>query len=333
MSKWSNKPLIMDMSDYQTTVDFKKLKEEGLSLVIAKSSSGTYDAINKSGREKTFADKVQKCYEANLPVLAYHWLDPIPYFKWGLHNLPSKDKDEQVSNLVTCLNNKLIYGIMIDVEQWWADWTAYFQYLRGEITIDKVPVVPEAWVRETANTFINNVCDTFPEYSGRIIIYSAKWFTDRYPTLRQTLDGYPSCCANYPVGHLPTGIINLKNIQELRDKYMPTDADKPLPFNNSDISKLWQFSGDKFILPYILGGNGKPSSLDWILYDGTVEELYKWIKFTDSVVTDPETPPNPETPSNPETPIYSDEKLNEILAELVKVNSKLDRISTWLKSY
>jgi GH25 family lysozyme M1 (1,4-beta-N-acetylmuramidase) len=317
----------MDMSDYQATVDFKKLKEEGLSLVIAKCSSGTYDAITKAGREATFSDKVQQCYNENLPVMAYHWLDPIPYFtKYGINNLPPKEKDEQVHNLAYCLKNKQVYGIMINIEQWWADWGKYYQYLRREIPVDQVPVVPEAWVRATANTFINNVCDTFPEFAGRIIIYSANWFVERYPSLRQTLDGYPSICANYPTEHLPSGLINLKNIQDLRMNYMPTDADKPLPFNASGTATMWQFSGDKMTLPYILGATGKVSALDWILFKGTEEELYKWIQFTDPERPPIEPPIEPPTEPPVEPPTGIDEKLDLIIA-------KLNKIDAWIKRY
>ena len=94
---------------------------------------------------------------------------------------------------------------------------------------------------------------------------------------------------------------------------MPRD-DYPVPTLNRQRWDFWQFSGDKFILPWIENGAGGPSALDLNLFNGTVEQLHTFLNFTPKPDHgDPPVEPPAEPPVEPPVP---DTELAERVAQL-----------------
>lgn len=289
MAKNSEKAIGVDISLYQPVVDYGKLARD-FDFAIIRCGGG------ESEIDKMFAQHVQGCYDAGIPALAYYWFDPIPYFRWGLNNLPTADKDPLLLHLKRLLKYKAILGLCIDHEQWWADWGKYYDYTSGKISRDQVPMISPAWMQQTVNLFLNHIQDD-PELKGLPLInYSAKWFVDMYPGIdlaRQLTNGYHLWTASYPSESYPATVKQLSGKAELLN-YLPKDTTSPVLFGAATTWKFWQFSGDRLTLPYITDTLGRPSGMDLDLYNGTRAELFRWLGYET-----PENEPEPEAQPEP----------------------------------
>lgn len=296
----------IDISVYQDKVDWPTLKHGGVSFAFARSSIGTR-------KDEKFAEHVQGAYDVDIPMLAYHVLDPAYYADalqaltklQALDNWLPPDKDEQFQAMAGALRNKKIYGIAIDYE--------LFKDYNGN-------TITESWLMEIAKQYILRVKRHYSQYP--IQLYTAKWFVDGYCKsienvgLRQ--DG--KHMTDLWVAHYPysAGVVNLNSWADVKSIYPPNDMNiagrvtQNPPFLGFDFWKFWQFSGDKFTLPGVLGGGGARSAVDLNFYNGTVEQLNAYLKFTprnvpipdpDPEPVDPGTPVDPSTPVDPDTPI------------------------------
>jgi hypothetical protein len=78
---------------------------------------------------------------------------------------------EYIAGLVQEENPDLI---ILDNEQWWADWNLYEAYLRGEIGIDKVPKLAPRVISECNRIVAQGLRKRFP---GKVVkIYTSKSF-------------------------------------------------------------------------------------------------------------------------------------------------------------
>ena len=108
---------------------------------------------------------LQEARQRGLPVIGYWWVDPI---------FSAQHQINKIKSTMDMFGVKTIY---LDFEQWWSDWTAYFNMLAGKGNI--VPIIPSS----VLNKFYKSVYDGMSD--RQIGIYSADWFIDRYcPELR-----------------------------------------------------------------------------------------------------------------------------------------------------
>ncbi len=308
----------IDVSKYQPKVDWPVVKEGGVSFAFARASCGTE-------KDPLFASHVQGAYDADIPMLAYHAVDPGYY----ANKLQSLDKlrdakkwlppenDEQFQALKEGLANKKIYGIAIDFEIS-KDWSGN--------------VMTDTWLLEVAKYFCNLVAAKFPQYP--LIFYTGSWFIWTYcRSLEQTgilKDFSRLWVAYYPYA---VGKVTLSSWSQVKanlppdtmriqfpGEATPRQTQNP-PYLGWDGWTFWQFSGDKFILPGIQGGNG-PSPVDLNLFNGPKEKLYDWLKFTPRGV-EPEPGPGPGPNPDPG-------EGNDVLSEVREIKSLLMRLSEHL---
>ena len=325
MSKYSNYAIGVDISEYQTDVDFSILKKN-IDFVIAKCGYGV------SGKDKMFATHCQNAYDNNVLFLAYFWLDPIYYLNFPLNDKtrwPSIYKDEQLQNLIACLKYKAYYGLMIDFEQWWEDWSQWYEMIKGTRPQSEVKVIDPAWLSEVGKWFMDQIgraqeaglIDKVP-----VRIYTGNWFVSTYaPNSYYWIE-------NSWFAHYCLGVSDITATwDEVKASYLPSDTVSPLIPGEKGSWSFWQFTGDQIIVPGIKGATGASYS-DINLYNGTKEELFTEYKFTDS--TEPTNPTEPTEPTDPTDPVTISGEvtvdLTGITTLLTSIDSKLTIVSDFI---
>ena len=324
MNRYEKMALGVDISHYQPVVDYSKLAKD-FDFAIVRCGGGDGESDSK------FAEHVQGCYDADIPAMAYYWFDPIPYFRWGLNNLPEPKDDPCLTHLKHLLQYKAIHVIFIDIEQWWADWGKYYDFLAKKIAGSDVPLVSPAWMQKTIDLFLNHIQDDPVLKNYPLIVYTAKHFTDRYQSVdvANQLSKYCIWVANYPAESYPPCTTHLKDRVELVN-YLPKDTTNPVLFGTAQWS-FWQFSGDRLTLPYITDTLKRPSGMDFNLYNGTKEKLYDWLGITVAppVEPEPEPEPDPEEPGQDDDLKFTPED-RQMLREIWGM---LDKIMAWFESF
>ena len=154
----------VDISSYQTDVDMKKLKEQGIEFAYIKATEGS------SHKDTTFDEKWAAAQVAGLPAGAYH------YFSYGSSGV---SQAENFIKTVGDLDGRLIPAIDM------------------ELTTEEVKNPPEkdAVVRGL-KAFVAIVEE---HYGVKPLIYSRQDYYDKY--LKDDFAGYPRWITNvfYPV--------------------------------------------------------------------------------------------------------------------------------------
>lgn len=280
-NRWTPYAKVIDISRYQfiTKDGWKQIKDGGVDCVIAKSGQGHW------WKDTAFSGHVQNAWDVDIPILAYFWFEGKYYNAFGLDesNWPSPEDDRQVNKLFSSIANRKIYGLFIDEE-------------------DKDQVTP-AWSIAACGQFAHRVRDRLSRLYGAefpLGLYTGNWYWQNNKAPFAWMANKNLIQMGW-VAIYPYSKTYVKTTwEDMWELHMPRD-DYPVPTLNWDNWKFWQFSGDKFILPGIENGAGGPSALDLNLYNGTKEQLYKFLNFTpkpdhgDPPVEPPPTPdPDPE---------------------------------------
>jgi hypothetical protein len=311
----------MDVCMYQPVIDWVELKEY-FAAVIARSSLGAIGPNYGGFIDKEFQlNHVVKAYDNDVPILAYHVLDPgyyvyklesLGYLQDADNHLPEA-KDEQWQTFLKAITNKQLYGIAVDFEMC-KDWNG--------------KIMPSVWLLEVANRFMTLMKRwaerVHPGENFPILFYSGSWFINSYvPELinTQKLNKFGDVwTAFYPYA---AGVVALASGDDLKANYPPENltfdggTHQNPPFLGWPKWTIWQYSGDKFTLPWVTGGIS-PSALDLNFFNGTKEQLYAYLKFAPS---GPVTPPDPDDP-----PVTDDADLKEIRDRLLSVETQINAI-------
>lgn len=292
--RWKDLAFGIDVSRYQkiTAENWKNLKSLAkIDFVFAKASEST-DWLDPS-----FADTVQQCHDVGLPLMAYHFFRTSYYVEFG-HDTgrwPKPADDKQLQNLIKALKNKTYYAVVIDVE----DTTETY-----------------AWTAWAAGIFAGRVKDwliSVGKPNVPVITYTGEWYWKNAKDEFAWTTKYLLWVAKYPYA---TGSV-VTTWDELRNAYFPA-ATTSIPTLGNLKWDFWQFSGDKFILPFVTNPNGFASALDLNFFNGTREQLYKLLNFVPKDDgDDPETPPT----TDPDL-VKRVERLERVLAAMSSEWSK-----------
>lgn len=256
--------------------------------------------------DKRFAEHVQGAYDAGLPALAYHVHEPRLYTATGVLNedkWPPIETDWQMDRLRRSLEHKALYGLAIDDE-------VVKEY-------DKKTIIPDAWLSRTARHHKAMVDKEFGGKWDFRPLYSANWFLDYSPATKVWLHQHDLWWAYYIQPKNVTALLSWEDLEQ----YIPDDQYWPFPECTGIIegrkkAVLWQWTGDRFVLPGIYGEGHKITALDFSLYDGTPEEWWERIGF------DPGSGPAPVDP--PEEEEEPGSGGGEV--DLSTIETKLDRV-------
>ena len=151
--------LAIDVSYYNTfsTLQYDLLAS-GIDGVIVRLGFGA------SNVDVAAESHIWNARERGIPVIGYWWIDPI---------FSAQSQINMINNTMARFNIDTIY---LDFEQYWSNWTAYFDMLAGKG--NPVPKFSSSYL----NTFYKSVYDSLTCKRG---IYSADWFINSYcPELR-----------------------------------------------------------------------------------------------------------------------------------------------------
>lgn len=249
----------VDVSGWNTSVNWQTLYDGGVRFAIVKLTQGV-SSITRLAREH-----VEGARKAGILVAGYHWNDPM------------YNDNQQVDFFASQLEKYDIHLAFVDVEQYWQDWNEWYKQSITKI-IDPKRISQSAY---NVMTGLRN-----KGYNGQV--YS-RWsfIKERSPQMEAWIRSLDTWYAHYPYY---SGRVNA-NWQDFKagGRYYPGIKQPTLPVGTN--WKIWQFSGDKFILP---GTGGSPIDLNY--FPGTEKEL---IKFFTGIESNDDTPqPTPEPPTN-----------------------------------
>jgi len=317
----------VDVSSHQPTVDWQLLKAGNVSWAAARSSF--YD-VTQGGfvQDSCFANHVQGAHDVRIPLVAYHVLVP-GYYAAKLQDINKLkdldkwlpvDKDEQFQCMVNSLRFKTYNAIAIDYEIS-AGWDG--------------KVMGDAWLYEVWKQYVIRVRKAYPD--KLILTYTAPWFVNGYCKsiqdvgLKETINGERVDVTSLWVAYYPynknTVILNSWSL--LKANYPPDNMEidgritQNPPYMGWSGWKGWQFTGDKFKLPGVKGATGQASAVDLDLYNGTKEQLYAWLKYTDTSEDEHEEEDQEE---DEEEKPENDSTLKSIYQDVQAIRSLLERI-------
>ncbi len=249
----AERALGVDVSHWNDFVDFEALSAAGVSFAAVKISQGSQ---LRDGRRIQHGNAARR---AGLLTGGYHWCDP------------THDPDRQVENFLRAGEGLELDFCAVDVEQHWRDWD---EWSRRKIT----RLLPPAQISRCARL----VSEGIARRTGKpTLIYTRTTFVQAYAApMLDWLAEWDLWLAQYPY---PRGRLTL-DWQTLRSQHLPQTFAPALP-RGAKGWRVWQFSGDRFILP---GGGGQPLDLNW--FNGRVSDLRAWCGLTGATARPPQPP-------------------------------------------
>lgn len=286
----------VDVSKWQnpSAVPYQYLYDNGFKFGIAKLSMG-------GGIDTYGASHVNAMKAAGMDSGGYHWCDP------------TQDWERQAGFFISQAKTLRPKILMLDVEQWWSSWTKYNQYLRGEISSSQVPRLSGSEVVANLIDVANRVIEANLVPKKRIIVYTARWFSNIYPELGPAIS---SLGLGIAPAHYRT---NISGVTWLQKEYpwdefyslVPVNQRPLMPVGGPEDYTIWQFtSAPKF----------QGVRLDCNLFNGTLADYDAWM---DRVIPIPD--PDPEPPE-------WEQAYQELLQKYAVIKENVDKILQWARS-
>ena len=233
----------VDVSYYQSAIDWQVFWEGGVRFAIIRSSVGNY---LKDGLFQTHLSGAQK---QGIICGAYH------YFELNC------SVASQIDILKAALGENDVAFLALDVEQYWKSWKAD---LRGR----KDNHFSAQFISQRSREMAEKMREVWQK---PVLIYTRASFVSEYAApMNDWLPEWPLWMAHYPYSYRKEQLTWAK----LKREFAPAIRAPWLPKNCQDW-KFWQFSGDKFCLP---GVNNSP--LDLNFFNGSLQDLQSWLNLT-----------------------------------------------------
>jgi hypothetical protein len=289
--------------DKTTNADFAALKAAGFSFVVIEAGLG-FDG------SPALADHIQKAKDAGLPVIA-QWTPFPAYDDYTFEALPR----EEIQYAQKALANKLYHAFSVSIDRYWtgldvetghnpirvATDTA-ISYVASEFanTFTKMlaPLNRPVLIR-TNDNFVQKYSPGMSSWTDKFGFYLADW---RYRT--RAADGTYSIYTLYPTMRTP-----IASMAELRAAMPPEGAKNPLVPGNIPQLKFWEYSGDRYVLPWVKGWDGSEKRVKVVLFNGDEQALQAYLFYGTPVPVDP--------PTTPTTPASTDlQRVVNLLAQI-----------------
>ena len=203
-----------------------------IDVVISKSSQGNYRT------DATWAPDQVIWPARGKKVAPYHWDDPLCS--------PTSQVDRMLQVIDPYLDQQEF--LAVDSEQWWSDWVAWNEWRAGRIPKDAVPKLSANQISDSAQA----VCEQLRTRTGKKIVeYTRAWFIKEYsPQMLVWLGAFNHWYAQWPYN----GTVVYTTWENLLAYYLPGVDNPTFPAGWVDPSwDIWQFTGDKFVLPGCTG--------------------------------------------------------------------------------
>lgn len=229
----------VDVSLWQSSVDWQRLAEAGVQFAIVKAAQSGY------GRDQYRISHLKQAAAAGLVCGVYHWFDP------------GSDPQAQLVNITHAISGLDFQFLALDVEQYWRDWDPSLRsdnsnHYPGRVISDGSRSLAEKMRRD---------------WQMPVLIYTRTSFVNEYaPEMNEWLPDWPLWLAHYPYNRSRVSL----SWQTLKQQYVPSIGGPTLPATCKTWS-FWQFSGDKFLLP------GSQTALDLNFFNGSRGQLLDWL--------------------------------------------------------
>lgn len=142
-----------DVSAYQQNVPWDALHINGVADI----------AIIKGGQGQATRDHVNQARAKGVKyIILYFWNDPTIA---AFYQILTIQNDFKEFNPI---------AVFLDVEQWWANWDQYWQFLAGKITLAQMAIKSPQAISDNAWAVLNGVKQSYPKLL--VGIYTALWF-------------------------------------------------------------------------------------------------------------------------------------------------------------
>lgn len=246
----NNPILVVDVSRYQETIDCEVLKQNGVKVVIIKSSGG----LTEDCKLREHAAKVG----SDLVLGVYHWVDP------------TVDITKQADFCVGLAKQVGADFIAADIEQYWSNWGTWYQAIQNRIKWKLVKAFAGPKLSGDYQQFYRLVSVEYPT-----MVYTSPGFVSTHaPQMKTWLPGVPLWTAQYQT------YAGQGTPWECMTEYILPQVAKRTPAlpTGSSMSDcvMWQFTGDKYALEgtYADKNRKHPSNIDLSVL------LWSWDQFT-----------------------------------------------------
>ncbi len=198
----------VDVSVWQSTINWETLYGNGVRFAIIKAAQGSYK------RDKLCPVHLKKAKAAGVICGVYHWMDP------------ANDPEKQVENLKAGLEEQDFSFLALDVEQYWSDWKEWEEGMISKRYSGKV-------ISDQALACATLMRATFQR---PVLIYTrASFVKDFAPEMSAWLPDWELWLAHYPYR---SGRVRL-TWEQLRLNYAPTLPSPSIPKGSQDW-RFWQ---------------------------------------------------------------------------------------------
>ncbi|HTX78683.1 MAG TPA: glycoside hydrolase family 25 protein [Longilinea sp.] len=228
----------VDVSRYQSIVDWDLLKSKGVEFAIVKATQGNYSIDPK------LAEYITEAHAAGMIVGAYHWCDP------------TVTVEGQAKYFLNNIQNLAVDFVAADVEQQWADWN---EWKNRRVT----NLLSPQKISDAAKQIISiwEAALKMP-----VVIYTRTSFVEEFAKpMESWLAKYSLWLAYYPY---KAGAVST-SWDLFLSEYKPQITGPALPPGCTQWT-FWQFTGGKFILP------GVDTAVDVNYFNGTLDDLKKF---------------------------------------------------------
>jgi GH25 family lysozyme M1 (1,4-beta-N-acetylmuramidase) len=242
----------IDVSRYDERIYWSDLKQSGVEFAIVKVSQGNYN------RDPLAESHLRGAHAAGLITGIYHWCDPLC------------EDTSQVEYLLQCSLGLPYRMICLDVEQFWADWSAWPRITvkaGGSRKKKKKPLYLSAErISQNAHRMAEQLRLAQP--GKPVVIYTRSSFIHEHARPMLTwLGEYPLWLAQYPYLRGTPANINWSDLNMLL-----SGTFRPNMPTGIKAWHLWQWSGDRFNLP------GISSHPDLNVFNGSLADLRQFIQ-------------------------------------------------------
>lgn len=269
----------VDLSHYDSQVKFDLLKSAGVDFVILK-CGGCEDNANTYA-DTTFPVRVQQAFDAGFRIIgAYYFGSPGYWLKRqftmaGVENLKD-EKHDILQHVLGLLRNKAIDFLAIDMEK-----------------ASEYPNATDVWYA----FFVRDLIERLQRQQRlgnlrpmKFGVYSRRtWIDEKSPALDIYLGTQPDLFIW--TAHWAKGSMSVKRMAEIV-KERPI-LSRPNSFGYCDKRsgtwQIWQWAGDNNYgfksSDAVLTYNGSPRSVDLNLFNGTYQDMLKWLGKSDQSET------------------------------------------------
>lgn len=243
----TDRAYILDTSKWNPdTIPWAVFVENGVVMGITKSSMG-------GGPDTSCNAHVEDMKVGGAKVGLYHWLDP------------TQDCRTQFGYFLAQIEKHKPNVIAYDIEQWWANWAMYYEYMKGQRPSNTVPRIGEAQWVDFIDEFRGYVqAETDYEQNDRALAYWAKWVWELYKSISWSVRDLPQWIANYILSGKP------RRVTWDQLHAIPAAGASPALPGNILSWKIWQFSS-LLILP------GVDYRLDTNIFNGSKADFFAWL--------------------------------------------------------